>query len=144
MSGFAEILRRSPGRWFGLGEGEESGPFVARIDINALPGGGVAIDYEAMSREQGIQHREHSLLVPGQDGDRLIISHTESPVLTELQEDVPGGGRFVQGATTGGPYAMSVVIALPEPDRMTSAWWWAPIGETPTERSCANVRYQEF
>lgn len=133
-------LAQRPGVYFGTGDGIESGPFVSRLEVAGLPNGGVAIDYEATSREQGVQHREHSLLVTGPDDrDRLYIAHTESPYITELAETSPGSGRFEQPTPTG-PYAMVVVIETPEDDRLTYAWWWAPAGAEPIEQSKADAR----
>jgi hypothetical protein len=125
---------------FGSGDGAESGPFVARIEIRRLPNGGMAIDYEATSREQGVQHREHSILSQGADGrDRLYIAHSESPFVTEMVAAEVGGGRFVQVDATG-PFTMEVVIEAPEPGHLTYAWWWAPVGDLPVEQSKAEVR----
>jgi hypothetical protein len=128
------------GRYRGTGDGVESGPFVARIELSALPNGGVAIDYEASSREHGLQHAEHSLLVAGPDGrDRLVIAHAESPFLTDMVETAPGSGRFEQPEPFG-PYVMAIVIEQSEPGVLTYAWWWAEPGSEPIEQSKATVR----
>lgn len=135
-------LAMSPGLYIGTGDGPESGPFVSRIEVSPLPNGGVAIDYEASSRESGLQHSEHSMLVAGPDGcDRLYIAHSESPFVTEMVSDEPGSSRFVQPEPFG-PYVLSVVIELPEPSRITYAWWWSEAGGTPTEQSKADARRQ--
>ncbi|MEO1060513.1 MAG: hypothetical protein AAFZ07_03765 [Actinomycetota bacterium] len=138
--GLADTLAATTGTYFGSGDGIESGPFVARIVISSVPNGGVAIEYEATSREQGVQHREHSLLSGGPDGrDRLYVAHSESPFVTELVASDVGAGRFEQPVAAG-PYALTVVIEVPEPDRLTYAWWWAAAGEEPVEQSKADVR----
>lgn len=135
-----DTLRSRPGTYFGTGDGQESGPFVARIDVGALPNGGVSIDYEATSREEGLQHVEHSLLAPGPDGrDRLYVAHSESPFVTELVGAEPGSTRFVQPEPFG-PFVMEIVIEVPEADRITYAWWWATAGEAPVEQSKADAR----
>lgn len=132
-------LSAATGVYFGTGDGPESGPFVSRIAVSALPNGGVAIDYEATSREQGVQHLEHSLLVPGPDGnDQLFISHSESPFVTVMAEREAGSGHFDQIAQVGS-YTMAVVIEVPSEDALTYAWRWAMAGETPTEQSKASV-----
>jgi hypothetical protein len=135
-----EILAGSPGIHFGTGDGPESGPFVARIAIGVLPNGGVAIDYEATSREQGVHHLEHSLLVAGPDGrDRLYVAHSESPFVTEFVAVEPGSNRFVQPQPFG-PYVMEIVIDVPEPDHISYSWWWAEPGEPLVEQSKAETR----
>lgn len=136
----AAALADATGIYHGTGDGPESGPFVSRIEVTALPNGGVAIDYEATSREQGVQHREHTLLTMGPDGrDRLHIAHSQAPFVTTMVATEPGSNHFVQ-AEPGGPIAMEVVIEQPEPDRITYAWRWAEAGETPTEQSKADAR----
>ena len=135
----AQQLVQAPGVYFGTGEGVESGPFVARIEVSRLPNGGVSIDYEATSREQGVQHEEHTLLVAGADGhDRLCIAHSESPFITDMVATAEDSTRFRQPAPFG-PYDMEVVIELPEPGRITYAWWWAEAGGKPFEQSKADV-----
>ncbi len=136
----AATLANARGTYDGTGDGSESGPFVARIEVRRLPNGGVSIDYEATSREQGVQHLEHSLLCAGPDGrDRLYIAHSEAPHVTEMVAAEPDSCRFAQ-SQSGGPYVMEVVIEVPEVDRITYAWWWAMAGEAPTEQSKADVR----
>ena len=133
-------LSVSPGRYFGTGDGVESGSFVSRIEVNRLPNGGAIIDYEATSVEQGVQHLEHTMLVSGPDGhDRLFVASSQSPFVTEMIETEPGSGRFVQHEPSG-PYVLAIVIEIPEPDRITYAWWWGAEGEIPVEQSKADAR----
>ena len=106
-------LAAMPGKYFGNGEGSESGPFVSRITVGALPNGGAMIEYEATSREQGVQHLEQTMLVAGPDGsDRLYVAHSESPFVTVMVETAPGSGRFEQPEPIG-PYLMAIVIEIP-------------------------------
>lgn len=136
----AAALAQAPGVYFGTGDGAESGPFVSRLEVSLLPNGGVCIDYEATSREQGVQHRERSLLSAGPDGrDRLFVAHSEAPFVTEMVATEQGSTRFVQ-REPGGPFVMEIVIDQPEPACLTYAWWWAAAGETPTEQSKAAAR----
>jgi hypothetical protein len=136
----SEKLTAGVGAYFGDGDGLESGPFVSRLAISLLPHAGVAIDYEATSIEEGVQHIEHTLLVPGPDQrDRLYVAHSESPFVTILVETAPESGRFEQPVANG-PFAMAIVIDLPEPGRITYAWWWAMAGEQPIEQSKADAR----
>ena len=136
----AHDLAAATGSYFGTGDGIESGPFVARIVISPLPGGGALIDYEATSREQGVQHVERSMQSQGPDGvDELYVAHSESPVVTTMVETAVGSGRFEQ-ATPTGPYRMAIVIERPEVDRLTYAWWWGAGDDEPVERSKADVR----
>ena len=136
----ATTLAESLGIYFGTGDGPESGPFMSRIELSPLPNGGVCIEYEATSREQGVQHRERSLLCAGPDDrDRLFVAHSETPFVTEMVAAEPGSTRFVQREAIG-PFTMEIVIERPEPGRLTYAWWWAAAGETPIEQSKADAR----
>lgn len=135
----AALLAEAPGIYYGTGEGPESGPFGARIEVTKLPNGGVSIAYEATSREHGVQHREHTILSAGPDGrDRLYIAHSEAPFVTELVAVEPGSTRFAQLVPLG-PYVIEVVIEVPQPGRMTYGWWWADAEGIPTEQSKADV-----
>ena len=131
-----------PGIYFGAGSGDESGPFVSRIDVSVLPNGGRHIRYEATSVEQGVQHLEQTLLTAGPDGrDWLHIAHSESPFVTEMVETEAGSGRFEQ-TEQAGPYTMAVVIEQPETGRITYAWWWGANGDDPVVQSKADARLQ--
>ena len=134
-----ERLVAATGIWFGSGDGAESGPFVARIALSPLPNSGVAIHYEATSREEGLQHVEHSLLVPGPDGRALLhIAHSESPFVAVMREREPESGYF-ELVGRDGPYDMAVVIELTESMTLSYAWWWAPAREPLVEQSKAVV-----
>lgn len=128
------------GTYFGTGDGPESGPFVARLAVSSLPNGGRLIEYEATSREQGVQHVEQTMLVAGHDGrDRLFVAHSESPFVTTMVETTAGSGRFEQEEAQG-PYAMSIVIETLDSGRFTYAWWWAAHGDDLVEQSKADVQ----
>ncbi len=126
------------GRYAGTGDGIESGPFDATIDVTGLPGGALAIDYVAISPTGGELHREHTVWSSTPDGrGLLVIAHSESPIVTTMVEGAPG--VFSQPEPVG-PYALSIHVEQPSPGRLRWAWWWAPTGEEPIERSCADVR----
>lgn len=138
----SQDLAAATGLYFGTGHGDESGTFVSRIEVGLLPNGGVSIGYEATSVEQGVQHLEQTMLVAGPDGrDRLYVAHSESPFVTEMIETEPASGRFAQREPFG-PYAMEIVIDMPEPGRITYAWWWGANGDTPVEQSKADATRQ--
>jgi hypothetical protein len=136
-------LAANAGLYLGGGGGAESGPFVSRLEVGVAASGAVTVDYEALSPAGELLHSEHTLVSPGPDGrDLLHIAHSESPVVTEMVSTGPtddGGFRFVQ-RTPAGPYAMEVVIGLPEQGRLTWAWWWAETGHQPVEQSKADAR----
>ena len=131
------------GEYFGVGDGDESGQFLAKIVVSRLPNGGTLVEYDATSRDEGVLHREQTMLVAGPDGlDRLYIAHSESPFVTEMIEVGSGSGYFAQPVLSG-PYEMEIRIETPEVNRITYAWWWGADGQPPVEQSKADVRRRE-
>lgn len=55
--------------------------------------------------------------------DRPYVAHSESPFVTEMVASASDPPRFRQ-PTRVGPFVMEIVVALPEPDRITPARWW--------------------
>lgn len=128
-----------PGTFTGTGDGIESGPFTARIEIVELPGGSVAADYVALAADGVVLHREHTLVSAGPDGlHRLHVAHSESPFVTTMVETAARSGVFVEPAPSG-PFELSIRIERPAPGRLRWAWWWAPAGERLVERSRADL-----
>jgi hypothetical protein len=56
------LLELPAGLYRGLITGLESGECSARIQVRQIPGGGLAVDYEATSERAGLQHAEHTLV----------------------------------------------------------------------------------
>lgn len=136
----SEVLADAIGTYVGDGDGPESGPFAATIEVASLPNGGVLITYSAVTHDGDILHREQSMLVAGPDGrDRLYVAHSESPFVAEFVAAEPGGRSFVQREPFG-PYTMETVIDAPGRGRLVYAWRWAPTGDTPVEQSRADAR----
>lgn len=140
MCGVKDLLAKlvvAPGIYRGRGDGPDSGPFVARIAVTPVVcGRAVTIDYEASSDGDGLQHVEHAVLT-GDDDGRLAL-HV-------VRLDVPGVVRFTAsrpGEFTAydGPIKARIVLAVPESDALTYAWWWSRDGGEPTEQSRADVR----
>jgi hypothetical protein len=130
-------LAALPGLYRGRGDGPESGPFLARIDVSPVVGRrGVTIDYEAVSDRRGLQHTEHSVLTGGEDG-RLSL-HV-------LCSDLPGVIRFSEtgpGVFTAydGPLQARIVIGVPAPGHLSYSWWWSRDESPPQEQHRAEVR----
>jgi hypothetical protein len=134
--GLVSELAARVGTYIGTVDGIESGPCIARLAIGVLPNGGVSIDYEATTREDGLKHREHSLLSEGPDGaDELIAALSDVPFLLKLRRGE--SGRFVE-STAFGPYEIEIEINV-TPKAITYAYWWANRGETLIEQSRATV-----
>jgi hypothetical protein len=129
MSSLLQDLAMRPGTYWGLGSGPESGDFVGRLEIAPL-GDGVRLGYEAWSPQQGLQHREETLLTAEPDGRLLLhVATAESePVLTFAEE---GAGAFVAGDLR----PLRIVVELPEIDTVVYAWWWPPQGGRMVEQS---------
>ncbi|MGI8521767.1 MAG: hypothetical protein ACR2K3_00430 [Nocardioides sp.] len=118
------------GLYRGRVEGRESGSCEARISVAPIPGGCLAIDYEAVGAE-GVQHVEHTLV----DDDALYVAHSEAPGVLVFHRT--GDGVF--DGPPGGPYDQRLVIGW-DGEALTWAWHWAPAGEDLREQSRATAR----
>lgn len=98
--------------------------------VTPIPGGCVAIDYEAVGAG-GLQHVEHTVAAPG----FLYVAHSEADGVTVFHESAPG----VFDGPAGGPYALRLVVGW-SGEELAWAWHWAPAGEEPREQSRAVVR----
>jgi hypothetical protein len=131
-------LSAAAGLYRGRGDGPESGPFLARLQLTpVVRGRAVTLDYEATSERDGLQHVEHTVLAANEAG-RLEL-HVASLAL-------PGVVRFVstgpgQFTAYDGPMAARIVLEIPQPGALTYAWWWSRDGSDPREQSRAELRH---
>lgn len=118
------------GLYRGRVEGAESGPCEARIAVARVPGGCLAIDYEAVGQD-GLQHAEHTLVAH----DALYVAHSEALGVHVFR----GAGDGVFNGPSGGPYDQRIVLGW-DGVVLSWAWHWAPPGETLREQSRATAR----
>jgi len=140
VAAVTDLLRRlasAPGVYRGRGDGLESGPFVARIQVSSIVRGrAVTIDYEAVSDTNGLQHVEHTVLTAGEAGRlELHVACVE----------LPGVVRFVETAPCvftayDGPLPAKIIMTAPSENTLTYGWWWARDEAEPREQSRAEVR----
>ena len=135
--GLLTELRGQPGVYVGSGDGPESGPFTARIQVSAsLDGLGCDIAYEAWDGPEH-KHREQTLLAPSMGGGAVLtVLCRELPGLAVLPERDPG--IFTNGASLD-EFRIEIRISLAGP-ALTYAWWWAFPGAELREQSRAEVR----
>ncbi len=137
MSSLLGALLSAPGLYRGRGDGAESGPFMARIQVSpVVSASGVAIDYEASSDRRGLQHVEHSVLTVGEDG---------RPALHVFCSELPGVVRFTEGkpgvfTLYDGPIQARIVVTVPNPGHLTYSWWWSRDENELSEQFRAEVR----
>jgi hypothetical protein len=130
-------LADAPGLYRGRGDGPESGPFVARIQVAAvLRGRAVTLDYEASSDRNGVQHVEHTVLATG-EGGRLEL-HVACL-------ELPGVVRFVEteaGSFTAydGPFPARIVLRVSGTGQLHYAWWYSRDESEPREQIRADLR----
>jgi hypothetical protein len=136
----ADLLARlcaAPGLYRGRGDGPESGPFLGRLQLTpVVHGRALALDYEATSDRNGLQHVEHTVLVNG-DGGRLELHVVclELPGMTRFVEVEPGTFRAYDG-----PLAARIVLSIPGPGALSYAWWWSRDESHPREQSRCELR----
>ena len=123
------------GRYDGSGDGAESGPFTATIEIAALLGGmGATIDYVATAPDGTELHAEHTVLA--------YDMWSGEATLYVLCAELSGLGQLVQVSestfsngqgTDGFELQIEIVIA----DRLEYIWSWGQPGEPLVEQSRA-------
>ncbi len=130
-------LAADPGLYRGRGDGPETGPFVARIDVSTVVRGrAVTLDYEAVNDRNGLQHVEHTVLVTGEGGRlELHVACLELPGVVRFVETGPG-----EFTAYDGPTPARIVVGTPAPGTLTYGWWWARDEAQPREQSRAEVR----
>lgn len=121
-------LRARPGHYVGRGwfVPAEKPQRVARLVVTQLPGtSGVALDYEVISAEGKILHREHSMLVAPAMGSAVLLVAFEGESQASLFREVePGLFAEEQDA----PYSegqMAVRIEARDAGVVFHAWCWA-------------------
>lgn len=89
----------------------------------------MVLTYEAWSHRDGMQHLERAVLrvQGGRLQLRTEISEMDVPLM--FQHDSDGEFRLVADRD------MRIVIAMPEDEALTYAWWWAPPAGTAIEQS---------
>jgi hypothetical protein len=136
----ADLLHRlvaNCGLYRGRGDGMESGPFVARINVSSIVRGrAVVIDYEAFSDAKGLQHVEHTVLTTNESG-RLELHVTCN--------ELPGVVRFLESragvfAAYDGPLPARILVTMPADGALTYGWWWSRDEADPREQHRAEVR----
>lgn len=125
----ATLVDLPAGLYRGRVSGSESGSCEARIEVRRIPGGCIAVDYEAVGIE-GVQHVEHTIIAPS----TLFVAHSETTGVHVFTEVSSG----VFDSATAGPYDQRLVLDW-DGKTLTWAWHWAPSGEEPTEQSRATV-----
>jgi hypothetical protein len=125
------------GHHAGAGDGTESGPFAATLDITPILGGlGAAIDYLATAPDGSELHREHTVLA--------FDMWSGEATLFVLCEELNGMGQLVQvGASTfangRGTEGFEVQIDLVvDDDHLEYAWSWGQPGEPLAEQTRAS------
>ena len=135
METIIDRLIGSAGRYEGSGDGSESGPFDAVIEIAPLLDGlGVTIDYEATAPDGTELHREHTVVA--------FDMWSGEATLYVLCAELSGLGQLVQSSestfsngqgTEGFELQIEIVIG----DQLEYVWSWGQPGEPLVEQSRA-------
>jgi hypothetical protein len=123
------------GRYQGTGDGIESGPYDATIEITSLLGGmGATIDYVATAPNGSELHREHTVLA--------FDMWSGEATLYVLCAELSGMGQLVQASgstfTNGqGTDGFELMIEIVIADQLEYVWSWGQPGEPLTEQTRA-------
>jgi len=130
-------LVAATGLYRGRGDGLDSGPFLARLQVTpVVRGRAVTLDYEATSERDGLQQLEHAVLAAGEAGRlELHVASLELPGVVRFVATGPG-----EFTAYDGPVAARIVLEIPQPGALNYAWWWSRDGSEPREQSRAELR----
>lgn len=135
METIIDRLNSVAGRYEGTGDGAESGPFDAAIEVVPILGGmGATIDYTATARDGSELHREHTVLA--------FDMWSGEATLYVLCAELNGMGQLVQASASTfsngqGTDGFELQIEIEIADRLEYAWSWGQPGEPLAERSRA-------
>jgi hypothetical protein len=136
METIIDRVAAAAGRYEGSGNGAESGPFTATLEITSLLGGmGVTIDYTATAMDGTPLHAEHTVLA--------FDMWSGEATLYVLCDELSGLGQLVQvGASTfaneQGVDGFDLQIEIVLGDRLEYVWSFGNPGEQLAEQSRAS------
>lgn len=123
-------LAEAAGVYWGSGSGPDD--FVARVCLTDVGDGTFALEYEAWSHTNGLQHAEVARIGRADTGVTLVATSDGSSDALTFREGEPG----VFGST--GPERVGLVIGVND-DSLTFSWWWPDEGGGLREQSRAQV-----
>ncbi len=135
METIIDRMIAAAGRYDGTGDGSESGPFDATIEIVALLDGmGATIDYIATAPDGSELHREHTMLAFDMwSGEAtLYVLCAELNGIGQLVQ--ASGSTFTNGQGTEG-FELQIEIVID--DQLEYIWSWGQPGEPLVEQSRA-------
>lgn len=126
------------GHYEGSGDGAESGPFTAVVDVRSvLDGMGAEIDYAATAPDGSTLHREHTLLAFDMWSGEATLSVLCAELsgvgrLTQVSEAVFSNGLGTEG------FEVQIELLL-DGDDLQYVWSWGAPGDQLAEQSRAVV-----
>lgn len=121
-------LRARPGCYTGRGwvGPTEKPPRVARLVVTPVPGdSGVAMDYDVISVQGKLLHREHSMLVRPTEGSAVLLIAFEGDSPAALLREIAPGLFADEQATPHAEGQMAVRIEMREDGAIHHAYCWA-------------------
>lgn len=138
MKTFIDRVVAAAGHYEGVGDGSESGPFTAVLDVRPLLDGmGAEIAYAATGPDGDVIHREHTVLAfdmwSGQATLHVLCAEISGlGRLVEMSDTTFSNGAGIDGFDLG----IELVI---DNDSIVYTWSWGAPGEATAERSRAEV-----
>lgn len=126
------------GHYEGSGDGAESGPFTAVVDVRSvLDGMGAGLEYTAIAPDGSILHREHTVLAFDMwsgEATLFVLCAEISGMgqLTQVSETVFSNGRGTEG------FELQIELVL-DGDDLGYVWSWGAPGDPLVEQSRATV-----
>ena len=140
METIIDRVAAAAGSYEGTGDGAESGPFTARLQISPiLSGMGATIDYVATAPDGTELHAEHTVLA--------FDKFSGEATLYVLCAELAGIGQLIQVSDSifhngRGTDGFELQIELSIGNEFEYVWSWGPPGEELTEQSRATFSLQ--
>ncbi len=131
-------LAAQAGRFEGTGDGAESGPFSASMDVVViLDGLGVEIDYRAIGADGAELHHEHTVMAfdmwSGEPTLFVLCSELSGMgQLVQISEATFNNGRGVEG------FELQIELVLGQ-GTIDYVWSWGAPGDALAEQSRASL-----
>jgi hypothetical protein len=138
METIIDQVVHAAGRYAGTGDGIESGPFSALIELRALLGGrGAELTYAATAPDGSTLHEEHTVLA--------LDMWSGEPTLYVLCAELEGLGELLQVSETtfsngrgDDSFQLEIELRL-DGDTLDYAWSWGSPGDALVERTRATL-----
>ncbi|MGB0112177.1 MAG: hypothetical protein WBP59_03060 [Ilumatobacteraceae bacterium] len=139
METIIDRIAGAAGHYEGEGDGVESGPFSAVVDVSSLLDGmGAEITYTATAPDGTVLHTEHTVLAFDMWSGEPCLHVLCAELSGMAKLSLVGASTFSNGLGVDG-FELQIDLVVGE-GTLEYVWSWGPPGEAIVERSRATTR----